>query len=281
MHWRTGRFSHDLTTRGLIMGILNVTPDSFSDGGNFLDVPRAVEHALAMLAEGAAIIDVGGESTRPGAAGLPAAEEMRRVLPVIEAVLSAAPDCVLSIDTSKAIVARESILRGASIVNDVTALRGDATMAATVSETGVGVILMHMQGTPLTMQDAPAYVDVVADVAAFLKERCSQALAAGIAADCLAVDPGIGFGKTLEHNVRLLRHLDGLRPGNHPLVLGVSRKGFLAHVAGTRTIPERLWPTVALTALLRRHGANVFRVHDVGANVAALRTAEAMMAADG
>ena len=277
MLWRTGRFTHDLTRRALVMGILNVTPDSFSDGGSFLDVPRAVGHALALLAEGAAIIDVGGESTRPGAPGVSAEEEIRRVLPVIRALREAAPDCVVSIDTSKAPVARAAIEAGAAIINDVTALRGDPAMAELAAGSRVGVVLMHMQGDPRTMQRAPHYEDVGREVAAFFEERRRHALAAGIDASCLAFDPGIGFGKTVDHNLTLLRELATLVPPCSPLLLGVSRKSFLGRMAGTEEMSERLWPTLALTALLRREGARVFRVHDVRANLAALRVAEALL----
>ena len=262
------------------MGILNVTPDSFSDGGSFLDVPRAVEHAMTLLEEGAAIIDVGGESTRPGAPGITSDEELRRILPVVVGIMNAAPQCVLSIDTSKAAVAREAVAAGAVIVNDVTALRGDQAMAEVVAETGSGVILMHMQGIPSTMQDAPSYQNVVEEVAAFLCERQQHALAAGIPSECLAFDPGIGFGKTLEHNLSLLRHLEACIVTDRPMAVGVSRKGFLARVARTEPMAERLWPTLGLTTLLRQKGARILRVHDVRANVAALRVAEAVLAAD-
>ena len=279
MLWRTGRYTHDLTERAMIMGILNVTPDSFSDGGSFLDVPRAVDHALSLLAEGAAIIDVGGESTRPGAPGITAAEELRRVLPVIAGMMEAAPHSVLSIDTSKAEVARAAVSAGAVIINDVTALRGDVAMAEVAAETGCGVVLMHMQGTPLTMQLAPVYQNVVQEVAAFLGERQRYAQSVGIPAECLAFDPGIGFGKTLEQNLSLLRHLEACAVPDRPTAVGISRKGFLARVTGTDDMAERLWPTLALTALLRQKGARILRVHDVRANVAALRIAEAVLSA--
>ena len=280
MLWRTGRFTHDLTKHALIMGILNVTPDSFSDGGSFLDASRAVEHALAMRAEGAAIIDVGGESTRPGAPPVPADEETRRVLPVIRGLLAADPDCVVSIDTSKAAVARAALDAGAAIVNDVTALRGDPAMAETVASSGAGVVLMHMQGEPRTMQLAPSYEDVVAEVAAFFGERRPHAQQAGIAAECLAFDPGIGFGKTVAHNLSILRHLDELAAQFPPLALGVSRKSFLGKITGAAAMEERLFPTVAMTALARRSGARILRVHDVRANALALRASEAVLAAE-
>ena len=280
MIWRTGRFVHDLTTRGMVMGILNVTPDSFSDGGSFLEESRAADHALRLLAEGAAIVDIGGESTRPGAPGISAHEEMRRVLPVIERIVAAAPGSVLSVDTSKAVVAREAIVRGVAIVNDVTALREDDAMAEVVAQAEVGLILMHMQGTPVTMQAAPSYQDVIGEVAAFLEERQRAALAAGISPDCLAFDPGIGFGKTDAHNLSLLRYLDRCAAPARPVLVGVSRKGFLSRVSGVESMPERLWPTLAATVLARQRGARIFRVHDVRANVAVLRMAEAVLEAD-
>ena len=280
MLWQTGGYTHDLTEQGLIMGILNVTPDSFSDGGNFLDVSRAVDHALGMLEEGADILDIGGESTRPGAPGITPEEELRRVLPVIAGIMNAAPRCLLSIDTSKAAVAREATSAGAAIINDVTALQGDAAMAEVAADTGSGVILMHMQGTPLTMQLAPSYGSVVREVATFLCERQKFALAAGIRPECLAFDPGIGFGKTPEHNLSLLRHLETCTVPDRPTAVGVSRKGFLSRVGGTDAMAERLWPTLGLTALLRQKGARILRVHDVRANVAALRITEGVMSAD-
>ena len=260
------------------MGILNVTPDSFSDGGSYLDAGRAVDHALAMLDEGAAIIDVGGESTRPGAAPVPADEETRRVVPVLEAIIARRPECLLSVDTAKAAVARTALERGAAIINDVTALRGDPAMAAVVAEHGAGVVLMHMQGEPRTMQDHPAYVDVTCEVRAFFAARLQAAVAAGIPPERVAFDPGIGFGKTVAHNLTLLRELSSLAVGARPLVLGVSRKSFLAKASGAENVAERLWPTVALTAVLRERGARVLRVHEVRPNLLALRAVEALLA---
>lgn len=259
------------------MGILNVTPDSFSDGGNFLDAGRAVDHALAMLDEGAAIIDVGGESTRPGAAPVSCEEEIRRVAPVVEAILARRPECLVSVDTSKAAVARVALECGATIINDVTALRGDPLMAATVAEGHAGLVLMHMQGAPRMMQDHPTYADVTAEVRAFFIERLAFAAKAGIPPECVVLDPGIGFGKTVAHNLTLLRELSTLAMDDHPLVLGVSRKSFLAKASGAEAIPERLWPTVALTAVLRERGARVLRVHEVRPNLLALRTVEAVL----
>ncbi len=279
MIWQTARRPLDLTTRGVVMGILNVTPDSFSDGGDFLDSTRATRHGLDMLAQGAGIIDVGGESTRPGAAPVSVDEEMRRVLPVISALHAAAPEGLISVDTSKAVVAEAAVARGAAIINDVTALRGDPAMAAVAARTGAGIVLMHMQGTPRTMQENPVYQNVTDEVQAFFEERFAAARAAGIEADHIAFDPGIGFGKTIEHNLTLLRELTALQTGDRPLVLGVSRKGFLGQTTDAHTPSERLWPTIALTALLREKGARVLRVHDVRPNVTALQITEALLPA--
>ncbi len=278
MTWQlAGGRTLDLRAHGAIMGIVNVTPDSFSDGGAFFDPDRAAAHAVAMLDEGAAIVDVGGESTRPGADPVSAEDELARVLPVVEAILAHRPRGVISIDTSKAVVARAALERGAAIINDVTALRGDPDMAAAVAEYGAGVILMHMQGEPRTMQANPTYSDVVAALRAFFAERLAAAQAAGISADRVAFDPGIGFGKTVAHNLTLLRNLEALSAAGRPLVLGVSRKSFLAKIAGAEDLPERLWPTVALTVLGRERGAGVLRVHDVRPNLLALRTVEALL----
>ena len=278
MNWQLARGRVlDLSSRAAVMGIINVTPDSFSDGGNFLETGRAADHAGEMLDEGAAIIDVGGESTRPGAAPVPADEELRRVVPVVEAILARRPECLISVDTAKAAVARAALDRGAVIVNDVTALRGDAAMAGVVAEHGAGVVLMHMQGEPRTMQTRPVYNDVVAEVRGFFEERFAAARAAGVPAECVAFDPGIGFGKTAAHNMALLRALPSLDAGGRPLVLGVSRKSFLAKVSGAETLAERLGPTVALTGWLRERGARVLRVHEVRPNLLALRTVEALL----
>jgi dihydropteroate synthase len=276
MIWRTNRRTFDLTQRGVIMGVINVTPDSFSDGGAFPDARAAVEHALRLAEEGAEILDLGGESTRPGAAAVSADEEVRRVLPVIEG-LAGKTSAALSIDTSKASVARAALAAGAEIINDVSALQADPAMASLAAETGAGVILMHMRGTPRTMQSDPQYADVVADVADFLRARIEVARAAGVADDHLAIDPGLGFGKTVEHNLQLMAGLDALAALGHPLVLGASRKSFLAASAGCPDIADRDAPTVALTALGRKSGARIFRVHAVRANTAALRMTESLL----
>ncbi len=276
MIWRTSRRTFDLTHRGVIMGVINVTPDSFSDGGAFPDAYAAVEHGLKLAAEGAEILDLGGESTRPGAAAVSADEEIRRVLPVIEG-LAGRTSAALSIDTSKASVARAALAAGAEIINDVSALQADPAMAALAAETGAGTILMHMRGTPQTMQNNPSYGDVVAEVAEFLRERLDAARAAGIAADRLAIDPGIGFGKTVEHNLQLIAGLGRLAALGHPVVLGASRKSFLATAAACPDVAERDSPTIALTALGRKLGARIFRVHSVRANTAALRVTESVL----
>ena len=269
------------------MGVLNVTPDSFSDGGEHFAPEKAIEHGLRMAAEGADIIDIGGESTRPGAQPVDATEELRRVIPVIEQLRGkidnmarneeSAQRPIISIDTSKAEVACAAIEAGASIVNDVTGGRSDAKMIPLVAETGAGLVIMHMQGTPQTMQIEPQYDDVVREVANFFLQQYDRALECGIDAMAIAFDPGIGFGKTLEHNLGLLRNLERLRVHNRPLVVGVSRKSSLSKLIGSTEMTDRLAPTIALTALLRARGANVFRVHDVKENVQALRVAEAIL----
>ena len=274
--WKLGERVFDVSRQGLIMGILNVTPDSFSNGGKFFTAEKAVEHGLRMAAEGAQIIDVGGESTRPGAESVAAEEELRRVIPVIEK-LRPRNDIVISIDTSKAQVAFEAIQAGASVVNDVTGGRGDKAMMPLVAETRSAFIILHMQGNPQTMQIEPRYDDVVSEVADFFRQQYVRALECGIDPMAIAFDPGIGFGKTLEHNLELLAQLDRLRAHDRPLVVGISRKSFLAKVTGSSEISDRLAPGVALTSLLRARGADVFRVHEVKENVNALRVTEAVL----
>ena len=257
------------------MGVLNVTPDSFSDGGKFFDPARAVRHGRQMVGDGAQIIDVGGESTRPGAVAVAPTDEVTRVVPVI-ANLRASADALISVDTAKASVARAALDAGASIVNDITGARGDEAMLPLVAERGVGLIIMHMQGTPRTMQDAPHYADVVGEIREFFRQQYTRAIEWGVDPMAIAFDPGIGFGKTLKHNLELLRCLSELRIEDRPLVVGVSRKSFLGKILGSAEVDDRLAPTVALTALLRERGANVLRVHDVKPNVAALRVTEAL-----
>ena len=245
-----------------VMGVVNVTPDSFSDGGRFLDADAAVDHALDLAAEGADILDFGGESTRPGSEGVSAAEEMSRVIPVIERVAAAALPVEISIDTSKAQVAEAAVAAGATLVNDVTALRGDPGLASFVAEKQLDCCLMHMLGEPRTMQVDPRYDDVVDDVKAFLAGRVEFAVSQGIAEERLLVDPGIGFGKTVDHNLELVRRLDELVALGPPVVIGTSRKSFLGKITG-RDEDDRLPGTIATNVLALERGARVFRVHDV------------------
>ena len=244
-----------------LMGVLNVTPDSFSDGGAFLDPETAVARGLRMAEEGARIIDIGGESSRPGAEPVAEEEELRRVVPVIRALAGRTP-CLLSIDTAKASVAEAALSAGAHIVNDITALRGDPRMAEVVRAHRAGLVLMHMQGTPRTMQDRPAYGDVVAEVCAFLAERLRAAEAAGLSRGQLVLDPGIGFGKTLEHNVSLLHRVDEVLALGRPVLVGLSRKRFLGALTG-RPVTERLAPSLGALAFAVSRGVQLARVHDV------------------
>ncbi len=260
-----------------IMGVVNVTPDSFSDGGAFLDRDAAVAHGLRLTFEGADLLDIGGESTRPGAAPVAADEELARVLPVIAGIRARDPRVRISIDTSKAAVAAAALDAGADYVNDVTALRGDPGMAALVAERGVDVCLMHMLGTPRTMQAEARYDDVVADVVAFLSERVDAAVAAGIARERIEIDPGIGFAKTIEHNLELLRRLDELTVLGRPIVLGTSRKSFLGTITG-REAAERVPATLATLVMGLERGATTFRVHDVAPARDALAVAAATLA---
>ena len=254
------------------MGIVNVTPDSFSDGGLFLDSDAAIAHGHELLAEGADILDIGGESTRPGAEPVDADEEIRRVVPVIEAL--AADGARISIDTTKAAVAQRALAAGATIVNDVAALRFDPELAGVTAEAGATCVLMHMLGEPRTMQDDPRYDEVVADVKAFLEERLAYAVAQGIAEEKVWLDPGIGFGKTLEHNLELIARLDEIVAIGRPVVFGASRKSFLGKLTG-RQVDERLAGTIATNIIAYENGARIFRVHDVAASVDALQVASA------
>jgi dihydropteroate synthase len=275
--WKIGGEIFDLSTRGWIMGVLNVTPDSFSDGGRFFQKPQAIVQARKMIVAGANIIDIGGESTRPGADPVDVAEEKRRVIPVVKEL---AGETLISIDTSKAEVAAAALDAGAKIVNDVTGGRGDETMWPLLAERGAGFIIMHMQGTPRTMQRAPSYRDVVAEVADFFRQQYACGVKFGVDPMTLAFDPGIGFGKTLAHNLSLLKNLPRLRVHDRPLVMGVSRKSFLGKISGHNgSTQDRLLPTVAFTSLLRMNGADVLRVHDVAENVEALRVADALRSA--
>jgi len=246
-----------------VMGVVNVTPDSFSDGGLYLNAAAAIEHGLELASEGAAILDIGGESTRPGALPVAAEEELRRVLPVISGLVSAGMAVRLSIDTSKALVAAAALDAGATLVNDVTALRGDPALPALIAERGADCCLMHMLGTPRTMQQDPHYEDVVDEVERFLEERMSFAIAAGVREERIMLDPGIGFGKTLAHNLELLRRLEQIVALGRPVVIGTSRKSFLGKLTG-REVDDRLAATIATNVLAYERGARVFRVHDVG-----------------
>ncbi len=256
------------------MGVVNVTPDSFSDGGLFLDPAAAVAHGRELVAAGAEILDVGGESTRPGAEPVSAEEELRRVVPVIRGLNDL--DCDLSVDTSKAAVAEAALDAGATIVNDVTALRGDPAMAPLCAERGATVVLMHMLGEPRTMQEDPRYGDVVVEVKSFLAERLRAAIGAGVAAERVWLDPGIGFGKTAAHNMELLRRLGELRELGRPLVIGTSRKSFIGKVDGSAS-GERLGGTIASSVLAAAEGAEVLRVHDVAEVRQALAVAAAIL----
>jgi len=260
-----------------VMGIVNVTPDSFSDGGLHADTDSAVAHGLLLASEGAAILDVGGESTRPGSEPVPVADELARVVPVIERLAAGAP-AAISVDTTKAAVARAALDAGATIVNDVTSLRGDPDMAALVAERGCPVCLMHMLGEPRTMQVDPRYDDVVGEVVVFLEERMAAALSAGVRETQILLDPGIGFGKTLEHNLLLLAHLDRIAALGRPVVLGASRKRFIGALLGAEP-RQRETGTVVTTVLGLARGAAVVRVHDVRSNAEALRVAQAVIEA--
>ena len=274
--WKIAGRSVDLSRHALIMGVLNVTPDSFSDGGEFFTTEKAIEHGSRMAADGAQIIDVGGESTRPGAEPVSAEEELARVLPVI-AKLREKVSAFISIDTTKAAVARGALEAGASIINDVSGGRGDPEMMKLAAEKKAAFIIMHMQGTPRTMQTNPHYDDVVSEVADFFRQQYARALECGIDSMAIAFDPGIGFGKTVEHNLELLANLPRLRVHDRPIVVGVSRKSSLGKMIGSAEMSDRLAPTIAFTALLRERGANVLRVHDVKENVAALRVTERLL----
>jgi dihydropteroate synthase len=256
------------------MGVVNVTPDSFSDGGLFLDPALAVEQARKLVAEGADVLDVGGESTRPGSEGVSVAEELDRVLPVLEGLSEVVAE--ISIDTTKRAVAEAALDRGASIVNDVSALRSDPELAALCAERECGVVLMHMLGSPRTMQDDPRYDDVVDEVKAFLADRIEYAMTSGVSEQRIWVDPGIGFGKTLEHNLDLLRRLGEIRSLGRPICVGTSRKSFIGKIT-CRDAHKRLGGTIASNVLAFANGAQVFRVHDVREVREALEVAEVLL----
>jgi dihydropteroate synthase len=256
-----------------LMGVVNVTPDSFSDGGLFLDAEAAIAHGRELAEQGAEILDVGGESTRPGAVEVSAEEELARVLPVVRGLAGIA---TVSIDTSKAAVAEAALDAGASIVNDVTALRRDPGIGTLCAERDAGLILMHMQGDPRTMQEDPSYDDVVDDVEAFLAQRMEAAIGVGVAEELIWLDPGIGFGKTLDHNLELLRRLGELRELGRPLVVGTSRKSFIGKIDGS-DVDDRIGGTIASSVLAAAEGADVLRVHDVAETAQATRMTSAIL----
>ena len=263
-----------LGTNTHVMGILNVTPDSFSDGGHYLDVQQAIAHAETMIAEGATLIDIGGESSRPGASPVSIAEELARVVPVVHALANTA-DVLISVDTYKAEVAQRALAAGAHIVNDITALTGDPNMAGVLAEMEAGVVLMHMKGTPRTMQQAPKYKDVVSEILAWLEKRVQKAEAHGIAPERIIIDPGIGFGKTTEHNLQLLKRLSEFQALNRPLLIGTSRKAFIGNILDV-PVTERIEGTAATVCWAITHGADIVRVHDVKANVRAAQMTDAL-----
>jgi dihydropteroate synthase len=275
MLWQCRSRTLDLTHRTLIMGIVNVTPDSFSDGGRFATVDLAVQHGLQLFDEGADILDIGGESTRPGAAEVTLEEELERVIPVVE-LLAAQTSVPISVDTFKAEVARRAMAAGAVIINDITALSGDPEMPVVAAASGAGVVLMHMQGTPRTMQANPQYGDVVAEIRAYLAERMGAAQSAGIAADRIILDPGIGFGKTIDHNLEIFRRLGEFLELGRPILIGPSRKGFIGRLLGGAPPQERVEGTAAAVTAAIQGGARVVRVHDVGTMVRVARVADAL-----
>ena len=261
-----------------VMGIVNVTPDSFSDGGDYLDAQSALEHSLELVREGASILDVGGESTRPGAEPVSLLEECRRVIPVVESLIAAGVSARISVDTSKAEVAQRALAAGAATINDVTALRAAPEIAELVAAAGAQLCLMHMVGTPRTMQQNPHYDDVVSEVKSFLEERIAFATSHGVAEERIILDPGIGFGKTVEHNLELIRRLPELLALGRPLLIGTSRKSFLGQLTG-REVNDRIPATLAINVLAYERGATIFRVHDVAPMVDALTVAAATLTA--
>jgi dihydropteroate synthase len=273
--WRCRDRELPLGERTLVMGIVNLTPDSFSDGGMFEDADAAVGHGLRLLGEGADLLDVGGESTRPGSDPVGAEEEAGRLLPVIEGLRREAPEAIVSVDTRKAAVARDAIAAGADIVNDIAA-GADADMFGVVASAGTGMILMHMQGEPTTMQQNPHYDDVVAEVRGFLAERVVSAVAAGIGRDRLSIDPGIGFGKDLGHNLELLRSIGSFRELGVPVLVGASRKRFVGELSGVDDPADRLEGSIAAAVWCAGQGVHILRVHDVVPTARALRVADAI-----
>ena len=274
MRWIAREHQFNFPRPTIVMGIVNTTPDSFTDGGRFLDADAAGAHALHLASQGAEILDIGGESTRPGSAEVSEQEELDRVIPVIER-LAKRPELVLSIDTQKPSVAREALAAGASIVNDIAANRSDAEMWQVVAEAGAGYVCMHMQGTPQTMQAKPEYDDVTVEVCVFFRERLDLLSSHGVTTDQVALDPGIGFGKTLEHNIKLLRDLKKFNLVERPMLVGASRKSFIEKLLGA-PIDERLPASLACAAWAAIQGSQIIRVHDVAETIQAVRMAEAL-----
>jgi dihydropteroate synthase len=272
--WHCGPHVIPLRRRTMVMGVVNVTPDSFSDGGSYGGADDATKHALQMVGDGADLLDVGGESTRPGSDPIPADEERHRVLPVIEAIVKERPDLPVSVDTRKSKVATAALEAGATIVNDISA-GADPAMFHVVRNAGAGMVLMHMLGEPKTMQENPTYHDVVADVRGFLGARIEAAVAAGIDHDQLCVDPGIGFGKTLEHNLSILREIGAFQHLGVPTLVGPSRKGFIGSLTGTE-VDERVEGTAGVVAWCAAHSVDVVRVHDVKQMVRVVRVVDAI-----
>ena len=274
MIWRCRGAEIDVSGRTLVMGILNVTPDSFSDGGRYLEPAAAIARGRELLAAGADLLDIGAASTRPGSEPVPAAEQVRRLAPVLDGLKGAA----ISVDTASAEVAADALARGAVVINDVTAL-ADPAMASTVARAGAGLVLMHMQGNPLTMQKDPRYDDVVREVADFLRERMAVAVAAGVAPEALALDPGIGFGKKLDHTLALLAGTAELAAIGRPVLVGASRKSFIGRLTGEDDPERRHEGSLAAAAIAAFEGARILRVHDVAATVRVVRVADAVRAA--
>ena len=274
MRWIAREHQFNFPRPTIVMGIVNTTPDSFTDGGRFLATDAAEAHALSLANEGAEILDIGGESTRPGSAEVTVQEELDRVIPVIER-LAKRPELVLSIDTQKPSVAREALAAGASIVNDIAANRSDAEMWQVVAEAGAGYVCMHLQGTPQTMQAKPKYDDVTVEVCVFFRERLDLLSSHGVTTDQVALDPGIGFGKTLEHNIKLIRDLKKFSLVERPMLVGASRKSFIEKLLGA-PIDERLPASLACATWAAIEGSQIIRVHDVAETVQAVRMAEAL-----
>lgn len=277
MIWRTRKMDIELSQHGLIVGILNVTPDSFSDGGRYFDKETAVCHGLKLLEEGADIIEIGGESTRPGAFPISTTEELRRVLPVVRALRQKNDSLLLSVDTYRAKTAYCCLEEGVDIINDISALRGDPKMLPVVANAKAGLVLMHMQGMPRTMQKRPYYTDVTMEVLEFLQRKTKMAISYGIDPMSLAIDPGIGFGKTFAHNKVLLATLSRFTREKYPVLIGVSRKSFLSVISGEESIESRFWPGVALTSFCREKGVRLFRVHEPHSHREALKMTEAIL----